>query len=50
MVRLWDLASGREIRCFEGYTAEVWSIAFTPDGRHLLSGAWDGTLRLWALK
>jgi WD40 repeat protein/regulation of enolase protein 1 (concanavalin A-like superfamily) len=32
-VRLWDVASGKEVRRFEGPTASVESVAFAPDGR-----------------
>ncbi len=30
-----------------GHTAEVNSVAFSPDGRYVLSGSSDGTTRLW---
>jgi len=46
-LRLWDAATGREVRRFEGHTKAVNSIAFSPDGRYALSGSWDNTLRLW---
>jgi hypothetical protein len=36
-----------EIRRFEGHTNGAWGVAFSPDGRHALSGAGDGTVRLW---
>jgi WD40 repeat protein/serine/threonine protein kinase len=36
-----------EIRRFEGHTNGAWGIAISPDGRHALSGAGDGTVRLW---
>jgi WD40 repeat protein len=37
-------------RRFEAHSErEVLAIAATPDGRHLLSGGWDGTLRSWDL-
>ena len=31
----------------QGHTAAVYSLAFTPDSRSLLSGSEDGTLRVW---
>jgi RNA polymerase sigma factor (sigma-70 family) len=36
-----------EVRRFEGHTMGAWGLAFSPDGRHALSGAGDGTVRLW---
>ncbi|MEM9478584.1 MAG: hypothetical protein AAGA58_02865, partial [Verrucomicrobiota bacterium] len=35
------------LRTFEGHTDEVTSCAFSPEGNHVLSGAFDGTLKLW---
>ena len=46
-LRLWDVATGKEIRSFAGHTGEVSSVAFSPDGRFALSGSWDHTVRLW---
>jgi WD40 repeat protein len=48
-VRLWEVATGREVRCFEGHTGFVTSVAFSPDGHYSLSGSSDQTLRLWEL-
>ena len=48
-VRLWDAATGKELARYEGHTGGVLCVAVTPDGKHALSGAKDGTLRLWPL-
>jgi len=44
--RLWDAATGRELRRFEGHTSAVTSVCFSPDGRQVLTGSGDGTARL----
>ena len=45
--RLWDAASGKEIRKFQGHTESIWSVAFSPDGKQVLTGSDDSTARLW---
>jgi WD40 repeat protein/serine/threonine protein kinase len=46
-LRLWDLDSGKELRRFEGHAHPVQGVAFSPDGRRVLSCAADATLRSW---
>ena len=46
-VKLWDIATRRNIATFEGHTGFITSIAFSPDGTTLASGSFDGTVKLW---
>ena len=44
---LLDARTGNQLRSFPGHTGLVWAVAPSPDGRHLLSGSNDQTVRVW---
>lgn len=44
---LWETATGEPVRIFRGHTGGVGGLAFSPDGRRALSGAFLGEMILW---
>ncbi|CAO3586592.1 unnamed protein product [Absidia cylindrospora] len=46
-LRLWELATGKTIRRFDGHGKDVLSVAFSPDNRQIATGSRDRTVKLW---
>jgi WD40 repeat protein len=46
-IKIWNVRTGEEVRRLTGHTGAVTSVAFSPDGRWVLSGSHDGTMRRW---
>ncbi len=49
-IRLWEVATGKNIATFWGHTTDVQCFAFSQDGTLLVSGGHDGAIYLWDLK
>jgi len=46
-VKLWSLDGNEFVTEWAGFEAPVNFVAFSPDGKFLASGSWDGKVRVW---
>ncbi len=47
LVKIYDPVSGKLVKTLEGHETDVTAIAISSDGKHIASGALDGSLLLW---
>ena len=45
--RIWDAATGEELRQLTGHSGAVSSAAYSPDGKHIVTASDDQTARIW---
>jgi len=48
-IRLYDFASGQLVTLLKGHTNVVFSLAFSPDNRYLVSGSYDNNAIVWEI-
>lgn len=48
-VHLWNVQTGQLLEQLSGHEGPVSSLSFGPDGRFLISGSWDRTVRIWSI-
>ncbi len=49
-VWVWEAASQTLHRAWQAHTDNIYALAFSPDGRTLASGSWDGAIKLWDME
>ena len=47
VARVWDVQTGKELLQLKGHTNGVICVAWSPDGKRILTGGLDRTVRLW---
>ncbi|KAF8220379.1 WD40 repeat-like protein [Tricholoma matsutake] len=47
VIEIWDSAKGGLQKTFKGHSAEVMKVAFSADGNQIVSGSFDGSIRMW---
>jgi dipeptidyl aminopeptidase/acylaminoacyl peptidase len=48
-IRFWDLSTGKKCKELSGHDGEITSVAFTHDGRRMITGSADTTALVWDL-
>lgn len=46
-IKLWDVATGKELRTWRGHRDNIFAIAFSPDGKQLATCSYDKLIKLW---
>jgi periodic tryptophan protein 2 len=47
---VWDAADGGLLARLDAHQKPVLTLAFAPNGKHLVSGSGDNTVRLWGVE
>jgi WD40 repeat protein/serine/threonine protein kinase len=46
-IEVWDTQMGKGVMTLRGHDAEIWSVAFSPNGKRIVSASKDRTVKIW---
>jgi tRNA A-37 threonylcarbamoyl transferase component Bud32 len=46
-VKVWETTTGRECLALQGHADRICCVAYSPDGKRLVSGSKDGVIKVW---
>ncbi len=50
LIELWDTRTGEAFTIFTQHTWIIDALAFSPDGKTLISGSWNDTIKAWSVE
>lgn len=42
-----DASTGQDLLTFTGHASSIPDVRFSPDGKHIVSGSYDRTVKVW---
>ncbi len=48
-MKVWNVNTGECVATLEGHSRDVTSVSFSPDGKLIASGSWDGKINIWGV-
>lgn len=49
-MRIWDLQKGEKIASIDVGPVDLWTVAFSPDDNHIISGSQAGKITLYSVE
>ncbi|EFH80138.1 WD40 repeat domain-containing protein [Ktedonobacter racemifer] len=46
-VQMWNATNGTPVFTYTGHSDSVSAVAWSPDGKHIVSASWDNTVQVW---
>jgi tricorn protease-like protein len=46
-IKIWNTISAEAVKTLSGHTGVVLSVNYSPDGKSIVSSAWDGSVKIW---